>query len=97
MSRKLVLLISALLASLVLGLAIFGATGLRKFRRLEAEAESLAAQNRSLLEENRRLGEEVHRLKTDEAYLEKVARDELGHHKPGETVFLVPSEGDTKP
>jgi len=52
-------------------------------------------QNRALAEENRRLTEEIERLKDNEAYLEKVARDQLGHVRPGDTVYLVPS-GEAK-
>ncbi len=94
MSRKLVLGVAIALAAVIVGLALFGVTGLRHYRRLSAEAETLAAQNRALVEENRRLSEEVRRLEHDEAYIEKVARDQLGHVRPGETVYLVPTESD---
>jgi cell division protein FtsB len=70
---------------------------LRHYRRLNAEAEALAVQNRALAEENQRLADEIERLKNDEAYLEKVARDQLGHVKPGDTVYLVPPERSPQP
>jgi cell division protein FtsB len=91
MPRRWVFGTATLIAAVIVGLAVFGATGLRHYRRLTAEAEALVAQNRVLSEENRRLTEEVKRLKHDADYLEKVARDQLGHVKPGETVFLVPT------
>ncbi|MBN2359792.1 MAG: septum formation initiator family protein [Deltaproteobacteria bacterium] len=91
MPRRWVLGTATLIAAVIVGLAVFGATGFRHYRRLSAEAEALLAQNRQLSEENRRLGEEIERLKRDPAYLEKVARDQIGHVKPGETVFLVPT------
>jgi len=74
-----------------IALAIFGTRGLRHYRRLAAEAEALAAQNQTLAEENQKLAQEVERLKNDRVYIEKVARDQLGHVRPDETVFLVPA------
>jgi len=97
MPRRWVFAIATLIATAIVGLAVFGATGLRHYRRLSAEAAALVAQNKQLTEENRRLGEEVERLKHDPAYLEKVARDQLGHVKPGETVFLVPTHDASHP
>lgn len=95
MARRWVLTAAAVVSGLVIAAALFGGSGLRHYRRLTAEAETLAAQNRQLGEENERLREEIRRLKDDQAYLEKVARDQLGHVRPGETVYLVPP-GDAR-
>lgn len=90
MPRRLVLGSALVIAAIVVAFALFGAAGLRHYRRLSAEAKTLAEQNHALTEENRRLAEEIERLKHDRAYLEKVARDQLGHVRPGDTVYLVP-------
>lgn len=90
MPRRLVLGAAIAIAVIVVGMAVFGTEGLKQYRRLNAEAAALTEQNQALVEENRRLTEEVKRLKSDPAYLEKVARDQLGHVSPGETVYLVP-------
>lgn len=92
MSRKLVMTFSIGLAVLIVALALFGATGLRRYQKLRAEAAALSLQNQKFNEENKRLNEEVRRLKNNMQYIQKMARDDLGQIKPGETVFLVPSE-----
>ncbi|MFH1812282.1 MAG: septum formation initiator family protein [Pseudomonadota bacterium] len=93
MSRRWVLVASSILAALVVSAAFFGSSGLRHYRRLVAEAETLTTQNHQLSEENSTLREEIRRLKDDQAYLEKVARDQLGHVRPGDSVYLVAPDG----
>ncbi len=92
MSRKLLMTLSVGLALLIVALALFGSTGLRRYQKLRAEAAALQTQNNKLSDENKRLSQEVRRLKNNMQYVEKIARDELGQIKPGETVFIVPSE-----
>lgn len=97
MPRRWVLGSAVVGAAIIIAVAVFSTTGLRHYRRLAAEAEALSAQNATLVKENTQLAEEVRRLKKDTAYIEKVARDELGHVHPGETTFLVPSQGTANP
>lgn len=92
MSRKLVMTLSVGLAVLIVALALFGATGLRRYQKLRAEAAAMSQQNKKFSAENKQLREEVQRLKNNKQYIQQIARDELGQIKPGETVFLVPSE-----
>jgi cell division protein FtsB len=69
--------------------AIFGSRGLVDLRRLErqqAEAEAIAY---ALAAENHRLRDHVERLASDDAYLEKLARERLGWIKPGEIVYRI--------
>ncbi len=79
----------------VLGLAVglfVTSTAQAAYRlyRLSREIAELEYQRAALLEENRRLREEVRRL-YDPAYIERVAREELGLVRPGElAVVLVP-------
>jgi cell division protein FtsB len=39
----------------------------------------------------------VDRLRTDPAYIEKLAREELGYVRPGETVLKFPKGGAAAP
>jgi cell division protein FtsB len=69
--------------------AIFGSRGLVDLRRMErqqAEAEAVAYE---LAAENHRLRDHIERLDSDDAYLEKLARERLGWIKPGEIVYRV--------
>lgn len=92
MSRSWVLGLSSALAVIIVAVALFGATGLRRFQKLRAETDALQQQNQILAKENQELSAEVERLKNNPAYVEKIARDQLGQIKPGETVYLVPNE-----
>ncbi len=63
--------------------------------RLSQQVAELEYQRAALLEENRRLREEIRRL-YDPAYIERVAREELGLVRPGEiAVVLVPEPTPT--
>jgi len=83
-----------LLPYLALLLALFVFTGvesqgLRKYERLQKEAERFAAVNDSLRAQNARLGREVRALAGDPAALERAAREELGYVRPGEIVIQL--------
>lgn len=95
MSRRVVLGSAAAIATVILAVALFSGSGLRHYRRLSHEAETLEHQNTDLARENQSLGDEVARLKGNERYVEKVARDEYGYVHPGDTVYLVPGPDST--
>lgn len=65
---------------------------LRRLQRREAEVRHEKELEEEML---RRLRRQQERLQTDPAYLERVARDELGYAKPGETIFRFVDEGET--
>lgn len=72
----------------VILLLLFGDGSLEQ---LDAIKESLRLQkvhNAELSEHVDSLTEEAHRLQTDDRFLEKTARDELGLARPGEQIFL---------
>jgi cell division protein FtsB len=54
---------------------------------LYKDMEGLEGQTRQLEAENKELEKEIARLKTDNNYVEKIARDELGFIKPGEKEY----------
>lgn len=60
----------------------------RQMAALRRETENLRAREATLKADNERLNQEQQLLQTD-VYIEKVAREELGLVKPGETPYLV--------
>lgn len=67
-----------------------------KIYQVDKELEAYRQQKAALLEEQARLQEEIRRLNTDE-YIERVAREELGLIKEGETVLLPARPGEEVP
>jgi len=56
---------------------------------LARQAAQLDQRRRDLATENQALRDEIQRLRTDDAYIERLARTELGLVRPGEVEFLV--------
>ena len=79
----------ALLAAAGLGLyhILSGPAGALNLFKLHRENRSLRGELDSLETRRHELAVEKARLQNDSAYLEKVARKELGMSKPGEEVF----------
>lgn len=87
--RKAVLLFSVLtLVALVVG-SIFGDRGLLEVLEQRRRTRALEQQVDELRAENARLSEQVRALRYDARAIERVAREQLGLARPGETVFLV--------
>jgi cell division protein FtsB len=66
---------------------IFGEMGLVKYYRMKSQYQALTQQVAELKQDNSRLMREVRALKTDPAYIEKLARDKLGLARNGEVVY----------
>src|SRR4030067_1773841 len=66
---------------------VFGEMGLVKYYRMKSQYQSLTQENAELKQDNIRLMREVRALKTDPAYIEKLARDKLGLARQGEVVY----------
>lgn len=92
MPRRAVLVGASIIALLIVAVALLGPTGFRHYRRLAAEAGALETQNNALTRENEQLRQEVMQLKESPAAQEKAARDQLGYVRPGDTVYLVPTQ-----
>jgi cell division protein FtsB len=71
--------------------AVFGSSGVVHLRRLQAQQEQVEAAAFALAQRNAHLRDHLQRLETDDAYLEKIARERLGFIKPGELVYRVRS------
>jgi len=70
---------------------IGGERGAIHLWRLRAEKAKLDEQNYYLQKENEALRQRISRLRNDNAYLEKLAREELNLVRPGEIIYRFPS------
>lgn len=71
---------------------IVGEMGVVKYYRMSAHAQSLRSEIDHLRTDNTRLSREVAALKSDPAFIERLARDKIGLARPGEVVYYY---GDT--
>jgi cell division protein FtsB len=65
----------------------FGERGFVHLYRMEKERQEYVEKIQSLESENQRLLEEINRLRTDQEYIESVARRELGLIKDNEIIY----------
>ena len=79
-------LIGALIILLSL-VTIVGERGALHLWRLRGEKIRLDEQNYRLQKENDALRQRIHRVRSDDDYLEKLAREELNMVRPGEVVY----------
>lgn len=70
--------------------SVFGDRGLLEIRELHAKEAALRGRADALEARNDRLRDDVRKLRDDEAYLERVAREQQGLVKRGETVYRFP-------
>jgi cell division protein FtsB len=69
---------------------VFGAHGFIAMRRTQNEIKQVKKDIDRLNAENVQLSEQVKALKTDPHLIEKIAREELQHAKPGEVIIRIP-------
>ncbi len=79
------------LIALVVG-SLFGDRGVLQLLARRERADALAGEIDELRAENGRLAAEIAALRSDPRAIERVAREELGLARAGETVFLVRDE-----
>jgi cell division protein FtsB len=92
--------IAAVLAFAIAGVAwsaLLGEHGVRHLLDLRAERQDLGRSAFRLLQENAQLRDQIVRLKTDDLYLEDLARKQLGLVKPNETVYRYRSSRGDEP
>ena len=90
--KKGYLLAALALLLVILGFSVFTDQGLLGLYRLRQEKARMEERLAQLETENARLRVEIERLKSDRAYLEKVAREELGLVNQDEMVFQFQSQ-----
>lgn len=87
--RKAAGLASAIaLVALLVG-SLFGDRGILHLMTQRERAAALALELQALEAENARLAAEIAALRSDPAAVERIAREELGLARPGETVFVI--------
>ena len=77
----------SLFTLLVLFFAVFGERGLLHLQRLRQESRALEERVFILMHKNRELRSHILRLGTNDGFLERVAREELGLAKEGEIIY----------
>lgn len=87
--RKALLLFSALAFVALLVGSLFGDKGLLRLAEQRERTRALEQQVESLRGENTVLATEIQALKSDPRAIERLAREELGLARPGETVFVL--------
>ena len=81
-----------ILAGVAAGLAflwslIVGEMGVVKYYRMSVHARTLRSEIEHMKKDNVRLSKEVDALRTDAAFIERMARDKIGLARPGEVVY----------
>ena len=72
-----------------LGLFIFDDLGLLKWYALRKERMRIQYEIDELVKREANLTQEINKIKSDDIYLEKIAREKFQMVKPGEKVFRV--------
>jgi len=67
--------------------AVYGDHGLRHLSRMRVEQRELERTAVELQQDNQHLRERIRKLRTDNVYLEKLARERLGLVKKGEILY----------
>jgi cell division protein FtsB len=84
------------LIALVVG-SLFGDRGILHLMDQRRQAAELERQVEALRAENDHLAAEITALRTDPRSIERLAREELGLARPGETVFVLRPEAQGRP
>ena len=80
----------ALALLLFVGLAIYGWQGIVRLRHMREQLLTLERDNAALRQQAERLTQVIDRLRNDPTYLERIAREERGMVRPGETILKFP-------
>jgi cell division protein FtsB len=80
-------------ALLTLGLAVYGGNQVLRVSQLREEVAAVEHDIVTLRARADELARTVERLRHDPAFVEKLAREELGYVRPDETVLKFPSSG----
>lgn len=86
-TKRLLIAAAVIVLAAGLGKLIVGEMGVVKYYRMSAHARSLRSEIEHLKTDNARLAKEVTALKSDPAFIERMARDKIGLARPGEVVY----------
>jgi cell division protein FtsB len=85
--------VAAVMGALFVAALVVGVTEMLHVWELQREIDGLERDVAALRAHTERLASTVDRLRNDPAYIEKLAREELGYVREGETVLKFPSAG----
>jgi len=91
------LLGSGAVALLTLGLAVYGGNQVLRVTQMRHDMETMEHEIVTLRTRAEELSRTVERLRNDSAAMEKLAREEFGYVRPGETVIRFPPAGRGAP
>jgi cell division protein FtsB len=91
------LLGGAALLVVVGALTVYGVNAVIRVSHLKREMETMERDLVTLRARTDELTRTVDRLRTDPAYIEKLAREDLGYVRAGETVLKFPKGGAAAP
>lgn len=84
-------LAAGLLLVLAAGLAVYGGGGILRVRAMQQEIRQLERELGTLRVQTEKLTATIDKLRHDPAYMEKIAREDLGYVREGETVLKFPA------
>lgn len=87
-NKKVYITLLALFTIIMLFLTLFGDKGLWELKKLKNNNDGILENIEAVKEDNKRLSVEIERLKTDQRYIEEIARKEYGMVKDGEIIYL---------
>ena len=76
---------------------MFGANGMVVYRHKRVEYNALQSEIDRLQKENDTYSKEINNLKSDQATIEKEAREQLHYARPGEVVYVAPPPPKQEP
>jgi cell division protein FtsB len=88
---------AAVVLLLFAGLTVYGWQGVVRLRQMREQLQNLERENVALRRDAERLAQIIDRLRNDPAYLERIAREERGMVRPGETVLKFPPKEKVSP
>ena len=72
-------------------LAVFAGSGVLRVRAMQQEIRQLETELATLRAQTTKLTATIDKLRNDPAYIEKLAREDLGYVREGETVLKFPA------
>ena len=82
---------AAFVLVLAAGLVVYGGSGVLRVRAMQAEIDQLERELATLRTQSGKLTATIDKLRNDPAYIEKLAREDLGYVREGETVLKFPA------
>jgi cell division protein FtsB len=94
---KAVMLLSGVLTVIFVISFVFSDRGISELQRSRRRVDALRSDIHSLEVENARLRNDIESVKRSTFAVERIAREELGMARKGETVYMLPVAGRAKP